>query len=715
MVTASAGYALPDGAPRVMPRVAWPALRQELAIYEGPRLRDGQPSWTLHDPVRNLYFQLDWLTFEILVHWALGDARAIVDAVGAQTTLQATVEDVGAVQKFLAANHLVDALGMDTSRAMAAVAARSTMSVWKRLLHSYLFFRIPLVQPDALLTRLQSRCGFLYSARFLQLTALAFALGMILVYREWDAFRTTLAESFTYSGAIGYFLTLVSIKILHEFGHGLTAKRHGCRVPTMGIAFLVMWPMPYTDTNEAWKLRSRRQRLQIGAAGVATELIIAVWATLAWAFLPDGALRSAAFLLSTTTWVSTVLVNCSPFMRFDGYFVLSDFLGMPNLHARAFALARWQLREWLFRLDAPPPEHFGKWRRRGLLFFSYFTWCYRLVVFLGIAVLVYKFFIKTVGIFLFGVEIVWFVIMPVYSEMKAWKALWPHIRERGRFRVSFVLAVLALAACFVPLPGRIEASGLLHPGEEFIVYAREGARLEAVYAADGASVKAATPLFKLSTEELDQRLNSVRSRVERYDAEISVSSFSADDRQKLLVHQSELQTAHTTRRGLESQRSEYTPAAPFDGRFRMHDPDLRAGTWVARNEELGTVVKGEGWHVECYVSEEMLNRIAVGNAAHFYPDGRWGDVVALKVSAVDRDATHVLASLHGGSVQAREAEGRLIPEKAAYRVNLEVIVPETKLAAHTWRGNVVILGSAESLAVRFGRAALSTLWREAGW
>jgi putative peptide zinc metalloprotease protein len=247
---------------------------------------------------------------------------------------------------------------------------------------------------------------------------------------------------------LNYAITLVGVKLLHEFGHGLVAKRHGCRVPTMGLAFMVLWPMPYTDTNEAWKLADHWQRLQIAAAGVATELIVAVWATLAWGLLPDGDLRSAAFLLATTTWVSTLLVNCSPFMRFDGYFVLSDFLEMPNLHARAFALARWRLREALFSLGAEPPEPFTPWRARALQLFAYAVWVYRLVLFLGIAALVYSFFIKLVGILLFAVEILWFVLMPIAAELKVWRQLWPRIKRHRRTWLS--VAVATPPACCRP-------------------------------------------------------------------------------------------------------------------------------------------------------------------------------------------------------------------------------------------------------------------------
>jgi putative peptide zinc metalloprotease protein len=194
--------------------------------------------------------------------------------------------------------------------------------------------------------------------------------------------------------------------------------------------------MAYTDTNDTWRLTSRWQRLLVASAGILTELVIAAWATLAWAFLPDGALRSAAFVLATTSWVATLAINASPFMRFDGYFILSDFLELPNLHERSFALARWRLREWLFDLGEEKPEHFSRRRETGLILFAWAVWIYRLVVFLGIAVLVYHFFIKIVGIFLFMVEIIWFIALPIRHELQAWAKRWPQIRSRPRSRLS---------------------------------------------------------------------------------------------------------------------------------------------------------------------------------------------------------------------------------------------------------------------------------------
>ena len=100
----------------------------------------------------------------------------------------------------------------------------------------------------------------------------------------------------------------------------------------MGIAFVVLWPMLYTDTGESWKLRSSRQRLAIASAGILCELSLAGLSTLGWALSDPGPLRNALLYLATTSWVLSLALNASPFMRFDGYFILSDLLDFPNLH-----------------------------------------------------------------------------------------------------------------------------------------------------------------------------------------------------------------------------------------------------------------------------------------------------------------------------------------------------------------------------------------------
>ena len=703
-----------------LPGPRLPALREELSLHPGPALASGEPSWTLEDPVRNGFFRIDWMSFEILRRWQLGEPEAIARAVDADTALNATLDDVGAVLHFLQENALLRPDPLASSRALAARHKAATGSLATRLLHSYLFFRIPLVKPDAWLTRVASSFDWLFSRGFLRLTMLALLLGGVLVWRQWDVFRSTLADSFTPGGILASALALTLVKCAHELGHALTAKRHGCRVPTMGLAFLVLWPVPYTDTNDVWRLPDKRKRLGVAAAGVRTELLIAVWATLAWTLLPDGLLRAMAFPLATTTWIATLAINASPFMRFDGYFVLSDWLDMPNLHARAFALARWDLRERLFGLGAEPPEYFPRRRHLGLILFAWGVWLYRITVFVGIALLVYHFFIKLVGIFLFCIEMSWFVIRPIAGEVKVWRGLWPHIRKSPRGRAALVLALLLVALFVVPWPTRVQGGAVFKPVEVFPIHAPEHAQVAGLPLREGARVQAGQVLVQFAVAENGSRRQALQAEVERLRWQAEAAGFDAEQRANSVVLREQLASAEAQLASLTEDAARYRPAAPFAGTLRDLDPELAPGTWVGKNERVAVLV-GEGKsEVSTYLDEDTVRRVAPGDHATFYLDGGAGPALRLTVTSIDRDATRVLpsglwAAQQGGQVPARDKQGAWYPEHAVYRVNFSVDEPAPALAGHAWRGKVVIAGDWEAPGTRFVRALAALFWREAGF
>lgn len=696
-----------------------PPLREELALLPGPPLSDGQPSHTLHDPVRNLFFQIDWTSFEILCRWALGSPDAIARSVCDETTLQIGAPDVEGVVLFLQNHQLLQpAPGSAAEFAQRLQHMKGSAGQW--LLHNYLFFRLPLLKPDRWLTRWAAHLGFLYSRQFFMLTGTALLIGLVEVCRDWEGFVSTLVDTLTWSGMLRYGLTLVVVKTLHEFGHGFTAKRFGCRVPTMGVAFLVMWPVAYTDTNDVWKLTSRSQRLQVAAAGVVTELVIAVWATLAWALLPAGEMKSIAFLLATTTWLTTITINASPFMRFDGYFLLSDWLEIPNLHGRAFALARWDLRERLFDLQMPVPETFSARRHTGLILFAYATWIYRLVLFLGIATLVYAFFIKAVGILLFLVEMLWFVLAPFYRELQAWRGLWPLLRLRRRSRLTAALFACIVMLAFVPWPSRVSTSGLMRPAQQWTIYAPEHALVSSVDFAEGAHVKAGARLFQLDSPELRSRSNAIQAKRDQLNRQTGAGVFDAGQRMQWQSVLQERETVEAEWSLLQAEAARYAPAAPFDGVLRDLDPELRGGAWLSRHEVLGRLVNEDALQVVTYLNEDEVALVATGDTARFYADGLEGPFLPMVISRIDTDASQTLAdpelsTLYGGSLQVREKKGLLYPERAVYRVTLESRTVPKSMLSQAWRGKVVISGSWSVPAWHLARTALGVFWREAGF
>ncbi len=701
--------------------MALPRLREELDLLPGPNTVDGQPSWTLHDPVRNLFFRIDWLTLEVLTRWTMEDPARIAQDVNDNTTLSVGVDDVEVVAKFLIQHQLVQASFTDASPKMAEQLAKIQGSPLKWLLHHYLFFRVPLVNPDAWLTRHLHWARWFSKPAFAWLTLGALAIGLSQVVRRWDVFTVSLVDTFNLEGLMAYGVALLCVKVLHELGHAFTAKHFGCRVPAMGVAFLVMWPVAYTDTNETWRLTDRFQRLRVASAGIMTELVIAAWATLAWALLPDGSLKSAAFVLATTSWVATLAINASPFMRFDGYFILMDALDMPNLHGRSFALARWKLREWLFGLGDPPPEYFAPGQAKAMVVFAWATWLYRLVLFLGIALLVYFFFFKLLGVLLFVVEIAWFIGWPIRSELRVWLELWPRIRQRQRSRKSGWLLLFLAVLLAVPWPGRIGASAVLRPQETWPVFAPAGARIEAMPFQHGDRVEAGQPMVQLFVPDLATREKALQARMEQQRWQAVMSVFDDEMRKRIKVTEQSLATTNAELQGVQAEQTQFVPTAPFAGHFWLADPDLKPGQWVSKRESLGLLVRqATPWKVETWLDEDDVQRVQVGQKAFFTADSGTGERLPLTVSAIDRDAArilprHELAGVFGGHLMTREKNGQLVPERAIYRVVLEVHDLPTSLSNHTWRGQLTVHAEWSSPIARYTKQALSVLVREFGF
>ena len=706
--------ALQAAAPRLAP------LRDELELGPGPNAADGSPTWTLHDPPTGRFVRLGWLEFEILRRWTLGTPQAIAAAIAAETTLRPTAEDVGRLARLLVAAHLLRPGSPESIAQLSAAYARAHVSSWAWIaLKNYLFFRIPLLHPDRLLDALLGRLRWVFTGGFLVATLLAGALGLVLAIRQWEVFWHGFPYLATGEGIAVGLLALVLVKLLHELGHGLTAKLFGCRVRTAGVAVMLFVPVLYTDVTEAWRLADRRRRLLIGAAGILTELGVACWALLLWSFLPEGPIRSVAFFWSTTTWVLTLLVNANPLMRFDGYFILSDMLDQPNLQETSFALARWHLRRHLLGAKDPPPPLANEARRRLLIAFAYATWVYRLLLFLAIAAIVYAMSFKLLGIFLAAVEIAWFILRPVVAEMRVW---WRGRRTLGAnpalVRSVFVLAAM-VGAVVVPWRSSVHGDALVGAERRSVLYAPQAAVVTGIFAAPGRAVREGEGLFRLAAPHLDHQAGQLRRAIENLGWQMDALAQQQDSVARAQIVQREREAMRLQLAGIEAMIGQLELRAPFDGVVVEAAEDLRPQEWVARGEPLALVVDRSSLLVEALVAEEDVRRVMVGAPARVRP--RNPDVAAFDavVEAVDVSALRefpdpILASTHQGPVPARAGpDGTSLPGVAVYRVRLRPVadLPVDRAELATVR----IAASAESPAARFLRTIWGTLLRESGF
>lgn len=695
-------------------------LREEIAIFPGPSALDGSPTWTLHDPARNRFYRLGWHEFELISRWDTGSMEALRRRVSEETTLQFDRAEVEEFARFLAGYDLLRVTSPAGTRLLVDKAARQRQHWSGWLLHNYLFMRIPLFRPDRFLSTTYPLVRPLFSRTFALLMVLTGLVGLFLAARQWDTFLATFVDLFSLEGAVFFAITLSCLKVIHEFGHAYTAKRFGCRVPTMGVALLVLVPMLYTDVNEAWKLTERRQRLAIGLAGIDAELCCAAIALVAWAVLPAGPARSAAFLVATSTWVATVLLNLSPFMRFDGYYVLSDFLEMPNLHNRAFAQAQWWLRKTLLGLDDAPPEDLPVGRRRFMIVFAFLTWAYRFVLFMGIAVLIYHFAFKLVGIVMAAVEIGYFIVRPVAHELGVWWQRRKELRWNGRTLRTVLLLAALVALLVVPWRSAVEGPALLKSTQHVQVFMPDvGAKVASLAAREGAQVERGAVLVDLTSPDLDYRLARARSEIEILEWQISARGVDAQLLARSQVIEQEYGAALAEYRGLAEQKARLRISAPIAGQMVDLDRGLEEGAWLRSKMRLLSIVDPSGTVVEAYVEESDLGRIAAGDSASFFAEADSRIEVPLRVAEIARASSRVLvepalASVNGGPINVRPTQQKdLVPDQTVFRV---VLAPVGEVAppGRILRGRVIIQGQPVSLARRIWRAALALLVRESG-
>jgi putative peptide zinc metalloprotease protein len=700
-------------------------LREEIAIFPGPAALDGSPSWTLHDPSSNRFYRLGWREFELLSRWDSGSVAALTARVEAETTLQVEQEDVDDLVRFLFSFDLLRASSPEATANMVRKADRQRGSWAKWLLHNYLFIRIPLLRPDRFLSLSYPYLRWVFSPLVAALVVAIGLIGLVRVARQWDVFLGTFVDMFSVQGAIGFGITLGCLKGLHELGHAYTAKRFGFRVPTMGLALLVMVPVLYTDVNDAWKLSSRRQRLAIGLAGVTTELACAAFATFAWGSLQNGPARSVAFLVATSTWLTTVLINASPFMRYDGYYVLSDWLEVPNLHTRAFALAQWSLRETLLRLGDPVPEDMPPHRRRLLVVFAILTWVYRFSLFLGIAAIVYHFAVKILGIAMMVVEVGYFVIMPVVREALTWWRRRADIHLNARTALTAAGAATILLLVLLPWRSAVEAPALLKSQQHIDIFAPEfGARLASISVHDGDSVAKGAPLLQLTSPDLEYRLGRARTEIEISEWQLGARGANPELLARSQVTEREYEAARAEYRALQDQKSRLGVTTPIAGEVVDVAEALDPGSWLAAKSRLMSVIDPASMTVEAYVDEADLDRITVGDAAIFVAEADTRIEFPLRLTEIARASTTILpdpalASTMGGPIAVRaqkqnEKQNELVPDRTLYRVRLAIAEGHPAPVTRILRGQVILRGEPISLVRRLWRSALAVVIRESG-
>jgi putative peptide zinc metalloprotease protein len=472
-------------------------LRQRPDLRIEPHRYGPQPYWLVKDPVAGRYFHLAAEEHAILRmldgRISLGRLKRRFEETFAP--LQITVEQLHA---FLGRLHslgllIADSFGQGEQllQRLAAQRRRNRLAV----LGNVLAIRFPGVDPDPLLRWLYPKCRWIFAPWFL-----ALGLGMVLAALGLACFQFSLMQSklpdfhayLTPRNVVWLLVVLALVKIVHELAHALTCIHVGGQCHEIGLLLLVFTPCLYCDVSDAWSIAGKWRRIAVSAAGIVVEACLAAAATFLWWFSAAGTFHTLCLHVMIVCSVSTLLLNGNPLLRYDGYYVLADWLEVPNLGQQSQALLH-RLMAWFFLGSVPPADRSLPQRSRWLLVvYAAAATLYRWLVVLGILWFCYR-LAKAYRAEVLAVGLAILVIAGMLAA-PAWNLVrflnQPAVRRGILWTRAWLLTVLVLAAAVVlvtlPLPYRVTAPAVFQPRDARMVYVTVPGRLAA---AAGVAVK----------------------------------------------------------------------------------------------------------------------------------------------------------------------------------------------------------------------------------
>lgn len=545
-------------------------------LITGTQEYGGKLCYVLKDPVTLSYFRFapkEYRVLQQITGRTLAEISTAVEQLGDERPSEADL------QQFLAqllASGLVVREGGGDGRLLHARKQAVQKLRRRSWMGSLVYLKFPGFDPTRVLDRLYPLTSWLFSPLGVAAAVglMLFASGYTLVHLDEFVGRVkqeSLESFFSWWTLLWFWIALGVSKVLHEFGHGLTCRHFGGECHEMGFLLLVLSPALYCDTTDAWTLPNKWRRIAISAGGVYVELIIASVATLVWWHTGPGTAHSIAFALMTLCSLSTVLVNANPLMRYDGYYILSDLLEIPNLRPKSQAAMQSLIDRHVLGLDtpAPPAVDGNRW-----LFILYAVAAYLYGWFLAVVIvwffyhLLQPYRLSSISVALAVLISYQMLVVPIWKNilrLKLASRMQTRIRW-GRALVStIVLAGLMYGAVFVPIPRRVWGVLTVEGVGQQTVFVSVPGRVEAIPVQLGDVVQAGDVLAQLVNPELDAFIAHLEHRLAA--AHLSAETYAAlghpAEEQALRARQADIAEELRTR---QEQRQRLTIRAERSGR-----------------------------------------------------------------------------------------------------------------------------------------------------
>lgn len=561
---------------------------------------------------------------------------------------------------------------------------------------SLLYYRVPLTDPDRLLTWIVKRLPGIWTPMFLVVTLLGMCFAFTIVMANRAALASSFSASWRWETVLVAWAVILAATALHEIAHGATCKRFGGDVHEAGVLLLFFMPCLYCNVSDAWLIGDKKKRLLITAAGGYCDLCVWALAVFVWRVtIQDSLVNYLSFVLLTVCG-SRGLINLNPAFKLDGYYLLCDWLEIPNLYRRGREHWMGYVRHWLWGAERPGPQPRGWW----LFCYGFARWSAALVFLDLVFLRALKFSVDQFGF----VGLAFTTGLLLYAVRRVFKGFFRSefmtmITVRPR-RAHVWVAVLAAGASLlfvIPIHNYATGNFEVRPGNRVEVPAPVPSFVGAVRVEDGATVKAGDVLVELHAPDLQSQIET--KQAELRESEANLAKLKLGPRREELEEQAarvkrlqawydlgkvELETA---RKSLEHELS------ALDHRIQQARAELEFAQGVLQHSqrlhELGALAGSELQHEKSQLAV-LESKLGEAHAAYQARATEGVRVASAEFARREQELADAEARLSLLRVGTRPEE---IAAEAAHR---ERVMEELKFL-HEQQGKLVVLAPADGL------------------
>ncbi len=689
-------------------------LRPDLVVQ--PQFYEGMTHYVVKDPLALKYFRFKIEEYYLLEQFdgklTLQEVKKAFERKYRPQTI--SIEDL---TRFVAQLHEAGIVQIDSGEQAKVLIRRRKKNRWRKVwafLANILFIKIPIIDPERLLTKMYPYFRWIFTRTFVTLSTCSMLLALGLVVSQWKTFYDKLPDFqsfFNWWTIMSFWVCLACVKIIHEFGHGLTAKHFGGEVHEMGILFLVLTPALYCDVTDSWLLPNKWKRIWISAAGIYVECFLASIATFVWWYSTPGLLNSLAMATMFICSVNTIMFNANPLLRYDGYYVMADWLEIPNLRIKSTQFFAYLIQEKVLGLEIPVQSYMPKSRRLLFVTYSVASYIYRWFVtfailwFLSQVLKPYK--LESVSYLLATGALVPLLGMPVYQIGK-------FLRTPGRLRkvkkaraAAYAAAAIALVVgiLLIPTPLRIDGTLVLKLEKPEEIYAEVEGQLMELKIRDGEWIEKDGLIAKLKNPAKEKELHE---RQQDHDIAWSKAQWyrtspERENRAQAVTQEEFAAKMETTIEKINQQLGKLTLISNRGGRVVGLPHRETVGQWVKPGKPFCEVGDLQKLEAHLIVDQSDIHLIKPGDTAWIKIYGRAERTIKSKVSAIaKRSSDEVpteLSNLANGEVASKPdpKTGTAHPLTAVYEVIIPVDNADMKFEPGL-RGHAKIHGGHYTLA-----------------